>query len=104
MTTVDATSAKRICPDASVPLIGGAPGFKRHIGTTPVCRAAAPCAPAPVVIATTLVIGAPRAPRHPAVAKRGQMIGGPGDSLTQETSAGTGVISEGIRRLRPVRP
>jgi hypothetical protein len=58
-----------------------------------------------------LVIGATRAPAFGdgihAVAKRGQKTGGPGDSLNQETSAGTDVISERIRAsdaYAPERP
>jgi hypothetical protein len=54
-------------------------------------------APRPVVVATTMVIGAPRAPVFgdgiDAVAKHGQMTGGPGDSLNRLPLLGTGVIS-----------
>ena len=46
----------------------------------------------PVVVATSLVIGATRAPAFGdgilAVAKRGQMTGGPGDSLDEESLGG----------------
>jgi hypothetical protein len=55
----------------------------------------------PVVLATSAVIGATRAPafsaRIRAFAKRGQMTGGPGDSLDHELHLGNGVISERIR-------
>ena len=62
----------------------------------------------PVVVATTLVIGAPRAPAFGdgilAVAKRGQMTGGPGDSLNQLPLLGTGVISDRIRACDAYAP
>jgi hypothetical protein len=48
----------------------------------------------PVVVANSLVIGATRAPAFGddihAVAKRGQMIGGPGDPLDQQPQLRTG--------------
>ena len=52
------------------------------------------------VVTTSMVIGATRAlafsARIRAFAKRGQMAGGPGDSLDHEPQLGTGVISERI--------
>ena len=54
----------------------------------------------PVVVATSLVIGATRAPAFGdgilAVAKRGQMTGGAGGLARSGTSRGTGVISDRI--------
>ena len=53
------------------------------------------------LVATSVVIGATRAPAFGdgilAVAKRGQMTGGTGDSLDQESQLETGVISDRIR-------
>jgi hypothetical protein len=62
----------------------------------------------PVVVATTMVIGAPRAPVFGdgihAVAKHGQMTGGPGDALDQELLLGTGMISGGFRAYDAYAP
>jgi hypothetical protein len=60
-----------------------------------------------IVVATSMVVGATRAPAFGArvrvFAKRGQMTGGPEDSLDREASKfGTGV--SGQIRFRRVRP